>query len=488
MHTAELDVAPPAAPDDPYALPPEAAEEPPRSLGRALRQIGPGLILAGAIVGTGELIATTNTGAKVGFALLWLVILSCFVKVFVQAELGRYTISSGRTTLAGFRDIGGIGTLFGWWWVGMMFLTQLQLGAMLGGIGHAFHMALPGIAPAIASLFPDGGAAQQYLTTHPEMPGAIAITIITAVILAAGSYSVVERLTMVLVMLFTFATVACVILLPLAGHSIHWGEVAAGLRFQIPQVEGAVVAAIAMFGITGVGATELVAYPYWCIEKGYARKTGPRNDSAAWLGRARGWLRVMRLDVWVSLAIYTLATLAFYFLGAATLHNRSGKGLPESPKDMIDALTQMYVPVLGQQGATWFIVAGVFAVLYSTVIAASGANARTLADFLHVNDLVPLRTPGARRRSVAVACVVFLLVDLALFIAITKPVKMILIGGFVQALTLPMIAVAAIFLRYRRTDPRLRPGPVWDVFLWLSMLALLATATYGVWDFAKKYV
>ena len=32
------------------------------------------------------------------FALLWLVIVSCFVKVFVQAELGRYTISSGQTT------------------------------------------------------------------------------------------------------------------------------------------------------------------------------------------------------------------------------------------------------------------------------------------------------------------------------------------------------------------------------------------------------
>ena len=68
---------------DAYALTEAAAEEPPRTLRRAVRQIGPGLILAGAIVGTGELIATTNLGAKVGFALLWLVIASCFVKVFV---------------------------------------------------------------------------------------------------------------------------------------------------------------------------------------------------------------------------------------------------------------------------------------------------------------------------------------------------------------------------------------------------------------------
>src|SRR5690242_18036774 len=53
-----------AEPDhDLYALPPDAVREPPRSLGRALLQIGPGLILAASIVGTGELINTTGLGA-----------------------------------------------------------------------------------------------------------------------------------------------------------------------------------------------------------------------------------------------------------------------------------------------------------------------------------------------------------------------------------------------------------------------------------------
>ena len=476
----------PAAADDGYSLPPDAVEEPPRSLGRALRQIGPGLILAGAIVGTGELIATTNTGAKAGFALLWLVILSCFVKVFIQAELGRYSISSGRTTLAGFRDVGGVGTLFGWWWIVMMLLTQLQLGAMLGGVGHVIHMAAPGVAPAIAGVLPDGGA-RQYVMTHPEIPAAIVVTIIAAVILARGSYRIVESLVTVLVILFTFATVACVVMLPAADHPIDWGEVASGLKFQIPQVEGAMLAAIAMFGITGVGATELVAYPYWCIEKGYARKVGRRDDSDAWLARARGWLRVMRLDVWVSLAVYTVATLAFYFLGAATLHKGRSGGLPAGVGGMTDALREMYVPVLGPVGATWFIVVGVFAVLYSTVIAASGGNARTLTDFLHVNRLVPLRSPGDRKRYVGIACVLFLLLDLGLYMAIGSPVTMVLIGGFAQAVTLPIIGAAAIFLRYRRTDPRLRPGLVWDAFLWLSLLALIATAAYGIWDAVTKF-
>jgi manganese transport protein len=288
------------------------------------------------------------------------------------------------------------------------------------------------------------------------------------------------------VVIFTFGTVACVLMLPAAGHPIDWGNVASGLSFSLPTGAGAATAAIAMFGITGVGAAELVAYPYWCIEKGYARKTGPRNDSAEWLDRAKGWLRVMRLDVWVSLVIYTVATLAFYFLGAATLSGSNSAGLPRTVSGMTSALTQMYVPVLGQRGAVWFIVAGVIAVLYSTVIAASGGNARTFADFIHVNGLRRFRAPADRRRTVAVICVVLLFVDLFLFVAIKDPVKMVIIGGFVQAMTLPMIAGAALFLRYKRTDPRLRPGLAWDAFLWLSSLALLATALYGIWDNVQK--
>src|SRR4029434_9377454 len=107
----------------------------------------------------------------------------------------------------------------------------------------------------------------------------------------------------------------------------------------------AVAAAVAMFGITGVGASALVAYPYWCLAKRYARHTGARDDSFGWLERARGWLRVMQVDAWVSMAIYTLATLAFYFLGASVLHGRGAAGLPGNVAGMTEELRHMYAPV-----------------------------------------------------------------------------------------------------------------------------------------------
>lgn len=53
----------------------DSVEDPPASWGATLRHLGPGIILVGAIVGSGELIMTTKLGAEAGFVLLWFVIL-----------------------------------------------------------------------------------------------------------------------------------------------------------------------------------------------------------------------------------------------------------------------------------------------------------------------------------------------------------------------------------------------------------------------------
>src|SRR5947208_11575337 len=144
------------APIDPYALPEDAVKEPPRSLFKAIGQIGPGLILAASIVGTGELINTTSLGAKAGFSLLWLILFSCVIKVFVQVELGRYAITHGKTTLAAFNTLPGprLGASWiCWLWLIMTLATQAQIAAMEGTVGQAAHMAFPGASQAIAATF-----------------------------------------------------------------------------------------------------------------------------------------------------------------------------------------------------------------------------------------------------------------------------------------------------------------------------------------------
>src|SRR5215217_2521344 len=93
--------------NDPYQLRPDDVAEPPATLFESLKRIGPGIILAASIVGSGELIATTTLGAQVGYTALWVIVLSCFIKPVVQAEMGRYIIASGETGLASFNRVPG---------------------------------------------------------------------------------------------------------------------------------------------------------------------------------------------------------------------------------------------------------------------------------------------------------------------------------------------------------------------------------------------
>ena len=137
-----------AAPVDPYALSRAAIEAPPVSLVAALRRIGPGIVLASAIVGSGEVIATTTLGAQVGFAALWIILVSCAIKPVVQGELGRYTIATGHTGLEGFNRMPGprLGVSWlVWAWALTVLLTMLQVGGMYGGVAQVLHLLVPAV-------------------------------------------------------------------------------------------------------------------------------------------------------------------------------------------------------------------------------------------------------------------------------------------------------------------------------------------------------
>ena len=57
-------------------------------------------------------------GAAVGFQLLWFIILGCFIKVFVQIELGRFAIADGMTTLQAMNSIRAHRLRVSWGWSG----------------------------------------------------------------------------------------------------------------------------------------------------------------------------------------------------------------------------------------------------------------------------------------------------------------------------------------------------------------------------------
>ena len=441
--------------EDPYYLHPKAVEDPPKTILSIVRRIGPGLILASAIVGSGELIATTVLGAENGYTLLWLILVSCTIKVVVQNELGRYVVGTGETTLEAFNRIPGPRLRVSWvvWlWFLMVAMVMFAIGGMMGAISEVLNTMFPFISINVWVWI---------------------VGIVTAILLIAGRYNMIERVAIGLIVVFTILTVGCAVLLFKRPEYFSLTEVLGGLAFQLPQ--GGFVTAVTVFGITGVGASELVIYPYWCLEKGYARFTGRRDSTSAWLKRARGWIRVMGVDVLNSMVIYTVSTVAFYLLGAGILNSL---GVVPEGAEMVKTLSNMYTETLGPWSRDLFL-AGAVAVLYSTVFASTASHSRLLADFLATLRLYDNRKYATRLGLTRVFVVILLAAPSLAFMVLHEPVLMVKIGGVSEALMLPIIGFSTIYLRYAHLPKKILPKPWITLALWLTSAVMLVMMGYS---------
>lgn len=439
---------------DPYVLDPAQVREPPDRLIPTLKYLGPGLIITGNIIGSGEIIAAPALAARVGISALWLILFSCVIKIFLQAEIARYTISTGETSLQALNRIPGPRFRISWslWcYIIMMLASFMQVGGIAGGIGQTINLLIPSVSPIMGSIFAG---------------------LLAGAILIGGSYSSFEKTLVFMVATFSIMTVICAISLPWTPHPITLADFREGLRFSLP--EGGLAIAFGVFGLVGVGASELIYYPYWLLEKGYAQFSGKRDGSREWARRAKGWIKVMYLDVTLAMVVYTFSTVAFFLLGVSTLYQA---GLIPEGFEMVRILSNMYTQILGPWAFTSFVV-GVFVVLFSTMLVATASNARVVADLMEISRIYRFRDYSHRRRWFTGTALTLLALFILLYNLVGEPVIMVVIGGFAQATMLPIIAISALHLRFFRIDKLLKPKRLIDLLLILSSTLIIAFACY----------
>lgn len=446
---------------DPYTLTPEGIKEPPVGWRASVRYLGPGLILSASIVGSGELIVTTALGAEAGFVLLWLVVVSTFVKVAVQVELARWTIATGQPAITGYDRVPPRIGRMGWvnvLWAVLALSKLLQLGGIVGGVAVAFSILLP------IGGDPLGFTSLLAWTTF--------VTVGSIAMLYSNNYSLIERGAVLLVVVFSFLTILIALGLPLTPFAYSGADLAGGLTFLIPA--GALGAALAMFGITGVGADEITFYTYWCVEKGYARWAGPDDGSDEWARRANGWIRVMYKDALVSWVIYTFGTLAFYLMGAAVLNPQ---GLVPEGNGMITTLSRIYTDTLGTWATVVFLI-GAIAVLGSTMWASIPSWSRMYVNLLSTLGVLDWQDPVARLRWIRAFTVGLPIVWATAYLLIQSPVLMVQIGGVATGVFLLAAVVAVWYLRRTETDPRLYGGRAFTTLLVVSSAAIALLGVY----------
>ncbi|QJW92172.1 Nramp family divalent metal transporter [Spirosoma taeanense] len=423
------------------------------------RHLGPGFILSAAIVGSGELIATTALGAKAGFVAFWVILVSCFVKVALQLEFGKNAIYSGLPTMQSLNRLPGLRLGRGHWtiwlWLSLQGLKVLQVGGIVGGVALVLNMAFPAISTSIWAILAAASA---------------------GLLIYGGHYGWVEKGSLVMILLFTGTILLSVFLLQRTEFAISGSELAEGFTFSLPPATVGV--ALAAFGITGVGGDEIMYYTYWCIEKGYAAYTGPYEDTDAWTNRARGWIRVMTLDAICSMVVYTTVTAAFYLLGASLLHE--GGAIPEGYA-MVESLSRLFTVTLGPGAKVVFMI-GAFFVLYSTLFTATASWSRIFADAFGQLGWLNFSDPVVRKKTLATLSWAFPALWCVLFLFIKLPVLMILLGGIATSVLLLVVVWAALQFRYRELPKNLKPKVIYDIWLWSSIIAILGVSLYGVWQ------
>lgn len=441
---------------DNYLVSEQTIKEPPASLWGKLKMVGPGFVLSASIVGSGELIATTTLGAKAGFTAFWVIIISCIMKVAIQLEFGKHTILTGETAMQALNKLPGPRLGKGKWTIWSIFilivLKVIQLGGMTGSTAIVLNLLFPSI---------------------PILIWVVAAALSVALLIFSGYYPLVEKLSLFMITMFTVLTITAVCFLAFTPYSISWSDIAEGLKFKLsPEMVGV---AIGAFGITGVASDEIIAYNYWCLEKGYAASTGPQKDNAEWRKRAKGWINIMYLDAIAAMVVYTVVTAAFYLLGAAILHNR---GVVPEGNQLIETVALIYTESLGE-GVRMIYLVGAFFVLYSSLFASLAAWTRMYSDIFGQLGWINFLNVAQRNRVIAILAWIIPLTWALAYFFIELPVIMILFGGIVGSILLFIIVFAAINFRYKKVQV-FQPSLIYDIALWISIISIIGVGVYGI--------
>ena len=446
---------------------------PPKTWGGMLLAIGPAIVVSGSVIGSGELINVPVQAAKFGFVLFWAVILSCIIKYFLQVELGRHCLVHNRTTIQALNLVPGP-RFRGTSWIGIFYIGGYTISVVtIGGIMAA-------TAGLFTSVIPIGGSEEV-----STISWSVIIFAVIGSILWFSLYDALEKLIAVLVCGFSLSVVVALMLLifsPNPAYPLTLADVASGMTFSLgdPAERAAVAFAVfSLLGALGTTANEMFMYPYWILEKGYARNVGSDDDEGR-IERAKGWIRVLQLDAGVATLLATVITAASFLVGCAILHKQ---GEVPTGMNVVEQLSQIYTETYGAWSYGVFMFGG-FCTLFSTIVVVVAASGRMWTDLLSSMGVLNYDDPTARRRYNRIFQNIYLTAFLGITLYSTlsgvPPEKLVIMGQFINGLVnTPLLMIGIIYLAYK-TDNPLRMSTVTSLMLNLTAGAIMVCIVMGL--------
>jgi Mn2+/Fe2+ NRAMP family transporter len=309
-----------------------------------LKGVGPGLVIAVAWLGTGDLVDSSVSGANYGYALMWAIVIALFARYFTTSMLAKYQLCNG---------VGDEAVLSGYGRLWRGFPLLLAVASTTLGFIYASYL-LKAAGTALWHLTGQIGGVGWGVFFWSAM--IVAFSVFLA--LRGNQYRHLEIVAQIAVI-----AVIGAFFIALVNTGVDIAGLLGGLTFRLPPDVGAfgsLLVAISVIGAVGGSAANLI-YPYLMRDKGWR---GPR------------YRKLQIYDLLVGVASLVVINLAIWVVAAETM-----RGNANAIADA-DDLAAMMEQAVGAIGPTLMWIA-IFFIAFDNIPAYSYGFTRILVEAIH---------------------------------------------------------------------------------------------------------
>lgn len=451
---------------------------------------GPGAVLVGLSIGAGEIIIWPRIAAEFGAGMVWAAVFGVFLQMWINFEVGRWTIATGETIYTGFarawRGFAAVFILlniFAWLAPGWAQASGLALKALL--VGPHWHLDPTTLAPI------DFWGTKTFWTI-------VTFVGVTAVLFGPKIvYRSVEHTIEVLILIVVIGLISVAFLVGTGDTWVELGKGIVNIGHRDPKL-GVKEFFIALV-FAGAGGTANLFYSFYLRDKhigmggrvpsmqnplrGRSEKiptTGfifPDNDINR--SRFRSWWGFVRMDQALYFWLLNSLTMLLFIFGALAVLHPQGI-VPDKDRLIYDqAVVIGSTQVWGKAGMIIFLLVGV-ATLFSTQLALIDGVGRSIADMIYTN------INAAQKRDVSwwyllvvgiwivAGCAITAIMEKAGVTNLGFLFNAAYMGGFAMAIYVPL----TFYINWRYLPKAARPGLV------CSFMMFVATCVYVGFAFA----
>ncbi|HET9274761.1 MAG TPA: Nramp family divalent metal transporter [Gemmatimonadales bacterium] len=444
--------------------------------------VGPGVIVLGVSIGSGEFLLGPAAFVRHGFALLWITLVAVFLQTVFNTEIMRYTVATGEPAFTGFMRTGRSARAWAWVYAVLYFLQNgwpAWAGTAAGAIYFLVWRRLP--------------AGEDFGTVNLIATGTFLLCV---AILLVGRR--IERTLEIL----NWVLVTCILggLLVLALWLVPGATWLAGIagfagydlgagRFEFIPEGADFILLGALAGYSGCGGMGNIVLGNWARDKGYGMgakagyipaavggkkvplaATGFTFDpDAPAMERWRGWWRVLRADQWgvffsgSMIGMLFPAILYVTFLEAGS--DIRGLGIAGA---LASAIGRTAGPVLA--GAIAFTGAWI---LFKTQLDILEGMVRALTDMLWTGSRRIRAWRGGDVRVVYYGVLGVVVLWGIVALRLVQPIALLQLGANMASIVFVLASLHLLYVNTRLLPPAVRPP------LWRRVCLVLMAIFYG---------